>query len=193
MSTGLILKIVMQNFAAIRSAVREKMTFEVAICGNFPDIPEVKLSLPFWVMEGRMCETVRLAELWFLYFCERKTRGETQCWIKLAAPCTLTNHNEIGWYRFHRYLCFHFVFFVRVFRAQEPKAPVTFCDHALSGVRPSVVRPSSVKLFTFSTSSPEHLDGFWWNLVWMKYSRSLTSVVVFRPDPSRGGSRAGQK
>ena len=30
------------------------------------------------------------------------------------------------------------------FRAQEPKAPVTYCDHALSGVRPSVVRPSSV-------------------------------------------------
>ena len=79
------------------------------------------------------------------------------------------------------------------FRAQEPKAPVTYCDHALSGVRPSVVRPSSVRLFTFSTSSPEPLDGFWWNLVWMKYSRSLTSVVVFRPDPSRGGSRAGQK
>ena len=35
----------------------------------------------------------------------------------------------------------------RVFRAQEPKAPVTYCDHALSGVRrPSSVvrRPSSV-------------------------------------------------
>ena len=77
---------------------------------------------------------------------------------------------------------------IHIFRAQEPKAPVTYCDHALSGVR-----PSSVKLFTFSTSSPEPLDGFWWNLVWMKYSRSLTSVVVFRPDPSRGGSRAGQK
>ena len=30
-----------------------------------------------------------------------------------------------------------------IFRAQEPKAPVTYCDHALSGVRrPSVVRPS---------------------------------------------------
>ena len=28
-----------------------------------------------------------------------------------------------------------------LFRAQEPKAPVTYCDHALSGVRrPSVVR-----------------------------------------------------
>ena len=33
-----------------------------------------------------------------------------------------------------------------VFRAQEPKAPVTYCDHALSGVRlSSVVRPSVVR------------------------------------------------
>ena len=49
MSLDLIFYIVMQNFAAIRSAVLEKMTFEVAIFGNFPVIPEVKLSLPFWV------------------------------------------------------------------------------------------------------------------------------------------------
>ena len=28
---------------------------------------------------------------------------------------------------------------VTLFRAQEPKAPVTYCDHALSGVRPSSV------------------------------------------------------
>ena len=27
-----------------------------------------------------------------------------------------------------------------VFRADEPKAPVTYCDHALSVVRPSVFR-----------------------------------------------------
>ena len=61
-------------------------------------------------------------------------------------------------------------------------------------VRPSSVRPSIWrKLFTFSTSSPEPLDRFWWNLVCMKYSWSLTSVVVFRQDPPRGGSRAGQK
>ena len=46
--------------------------------------------------------------------------------------------------------------------------------------RPSVRRRYT---FTFSTSSPEPLDGFWWNLVGMKYSWSLTSVVVFRPDP----------
>ena len=36
----------LQNFAAIRSAVPEKMTFEVAIFGNFPEITELKLSLP---------------------------------------------------------------------------------------------------------------------------------------------------
>ena len=57
----------------------------------------------------------------------------------------------------------------------------------------SVVRPS-VRQFTFSTSSPESLDGFWWKLVCMKYSRSLTSVVVFRQihpgaDPGKNRSR----
>ena len=88
--------------------------------------------------------------------------------------------------------------FWRVFSSPEPKARVSYCHSAPSVVRPSVVvrrRPSSSvrKLFTFSTSSPKPLDGFWWNLVGMKYSCSLTSVVVFRPDPSRGGSRAGAK
>ena len=109
-------------------------------------------------------------------FCKHKTRGETQFLIELAAPCTLTNHNEINsddtllfiifltpvscdgsnclwrqrlllspcslWrhkqtligvirlpaggksrtfrqvierYRFHRYLCFHCIYCVRVF------------------------------------------------------------------------------
>ena len=46
MSLDLIFSIAMQKFAAIRSAVLEKMAFEVAIFGNFPDIPELKLSLP---------------------------------------------------------------------------------------------------------------------------------------------------
>ena len=42
------------------------------------------------------CEAVHFAELPFLYFCKRKTRGETQFWIKLAALGTLANHNEIN-------------------------------------------------------------------------------------------------
>ena len=58
---------------------------------------------------------------------------------------------------------------------------------------PASIRLSSVRHFKFLTFSPEPLDGFSWNLVWMKYSRFLTSVVVFGPDPPRGGSRAGQK
>ena len=33
------------------------------------------------------------------------------------------------------------ILFCYIFRAQEPKAPVTYCDHALYGVRPSVRRP----------------------------------------------------
>ena len=87
----------MQNFVAIQSAVLEKMAFAVAFFGNFPDIPKLKLSILPQHMDGRMqsCEAVRLAELPFLYFCKRKTRGETQFWIELAAPCTLANHNEI--------------------------------------------------------------------------------------------------
>ena len=76
---------------------------------------------------------------------------------------------------------------VIVFRAQEPKAPVTYCDHALSGVR----RP--LDYLHFRLLLQNRLMDFDKNLVWMKYSRSLTSVVVFRPDPFRGGSRAGQK
>ena len=64
----------------------------------------------------------------------------------------------------------------------EPKARVSYCHSA-----PSVVvrRPSVRKLLTFSTSYPEPLEGFWWNLIGMKYSWSLTSVV-FRPDPPDG-------
>ena len=37
------------------------------------------------------------------------------------------------------------------------------------------------------------LDGCLRNLVGMKCSWSLTSVVVFQPDPPRGGSRAGEQ
>ena len=88
----------MLNFAAIRSAVLEKMTSEVAIFGSFPDIPERKLSLPSWVMEGG-CDVAKLYVLQSYRsctFCKRKTRGETQFWIELAAPYTLANNNEMN-------------------------------------------------------------------------------------------------
>ena len=53
--------------------------------------------------------------------------------------------------------------------------------------------PSSVrrKLFAFWNSSPEPHDGFWWNLIGMKYSWFLTSVVVFLPDPPKGRAKIG--
>ena len=47
----------MQNFVAIRSAVLEKMALEFAIFGIFPDIPELKLSLP---PEHMACRDVTL-------------------------------------------------------------------------------------------------------------------------------------
>ena len=60
------------------------MTFEVAIFGNFPDIIELKLSFPLWVMEGR-CDVVSMYVLqsyrsWI--FGKRKTIGEVQVWIE---------------------------------------------------------------------------------------------------------------
>ena len=86
-----------------------------------------------------------------------------------------------------------------LFSSPEPKARVSYCHSAPSVVRPSV-RPSVVvvvvvvrKLSHFRLLLQIRLMDFWWNLVCMKYSWSLTSVVVFRPDPPRGGSRAGQK
>ena len=88
----------MLNFAAIRSAVLEKMTFEVAIFGSFPDIHERKLSLPSWVMEGG-CDVTKLYVLQSYRsctFCKRKSRGETQFWIELAAPYTLANNNDMN-------------------------------------------------------------------------------------------------
>ena len=73
-SLGLIFSIVMQNFAAIRSAVPEIMTFEVTIFGNFPDIPELKLSLAGCDVEKRYV----LQSYRSFTFCKRKTRGEKQ-------------------------------------------------------------------------------------------------------------------
>ena len=90
-------EIVMLNFAAIRSAVLEKMTFEVAIFGSFPDIPERKLSLPFWVMAGG-CDVAKLYVLQSYRSCTFvSVKPEArQFWIELAAPYTLANNNEMN-------------------------------------------------------------------------------------------------
>ena len=94
-------------------------------------------------------------------------------------------------YMWHMHWLAHDKFLGHRSRRLQWPIVITRCP---ASVRPSsVVCPSSLRQFTFSTSSPEPLDGFWWNLVWMKYLRSLTSVVVFRPDLPRGGSRAGPK
>ena len=89
---------------------------------------------------------------------------------------------------------------VSIFSLPEPKALVSYCHSAPSVVRPSVclsVCPSSVrKLFIFSTSSPEPLDGFWWNLVGMKYSWSQQVLLFFgqiRPGRIQGGAKIGHR
>ena len=62
-----------------------------------------------------------------------------------------------------------------LFRATEPKAPVTYCDHASSVVCPSSVR-YTIYIFNFFSITARWIL---MNLVGMKYSWSLTSVVVF--------------
>ena len=88
------------------------------------------------------------------------------------------------------------VFYLPIFRAFLAHLSRRLKWTIVIARRPSSVRPSSVvvvrKLFKFSTSSPEPLDRFWWNLVGMKYSWSLTSVVVFRPDPPGADPGRGQ-
>ena len=53
-----------------------EMPFEMAIFGNFPDIPKLKLSLPLEHIDVRMWRWVEvcLAELLFLYFFKPEAR-----------------------------------------------------------------------------------------------------------------------
>ena len=64
--------------------------------------------------------------------------------------------------------------------------------HICLGADPGQGKISHGVPFFKKISSPELLDWFWWNLVGKKYPLSLTGVNVFRPDPPKGGSRAGQ-
>ena len=88
----------MQNFAAIRSAILEKMAFEVRILVIFRIFPNQNCHFRRSIRTTG-CDVVRLYVLQSYRsctFCKRKTRGETQFWIKLAAPSTFANHNEIN-------------------------------------------------------------------------------------------------
>ena len=49
----------------------------------------------------------------------------------IVLRCTICGPLSLLFWPYNKY--------AKVFRAQEPKAPVTYCDHALSGVRPSSV------------------------------------------------------
>ena len=125
--------------------------------------------------------------------CRHKLYHFTVANTRFTAPLTLRGKNKfatVKWYNFCRQIiqsqpCYFLIynFFIS---SPEPKARVSYCHSA-----PSVVRPSVRKLFIFSTS-PEPLDGFWWNLVGMKYSWSLTNVVVFQPDPPGADPGWGQ-
>ena len=91
---------------------------------------------------------------------------------------------------------------VKVFRAQEPKAPVTYCDHALSGVcRPSSVvrrlsvRPSSVRQLHFQLLFQNRLMNFDETWYWWSTQGPLQVLLFFgqiRPgaDPGRGRNRS---
>ena len=97
MSLSLIYLIVMQNFATIRSAVFQKMTFEVTILVIFRIFLNwnCRFRRSVWAAG---CDVVKLYVLQSYRsctFCKRITRGETQFWIELA-PYTHGNHNDIN-------------------------------------------------------------------------------------------------
>ena len=73
-------------------------------------------------------------------------------------------------------------FNILIFSAPEPKAQVHYCDHALSVVRPSVVRPSSLTFHIFDFSSETTvLNRIWRNFTRSKISTSSTKFVFFGP------------
>ena len=73
------------------------MTFEVAILVVFRIFPNGNCHFRpgLWKADVtlRSCTSCSYPSC---TFCKRKTRGETQFWIELAAPYTLANNNEIN-------------------------------------------------------------------------------------------------
>ena len=68
-------------------------------CGNFPEISELKFSLPLEVTDSLMWPpiVVHFAVVTIpLNLCPRKTRSETQLRITVAVPSRLANHNKIN-------------------------------------------------------------------------------------------------
>ena len=93
MSLGLIFWIVMQNFAVITmSRSREKWRLKLLLW-LFSGYSRTEIVTSI-LGDGR--PDVTLWDCTSCNFCKRKTRGETQFWIELAAPCTLAIHNEIN-------------------------------------------------------------------------------------------------
>ena len=129
--------------------------------------------------------------LWAL----NKTKRKLEALILLKSLLFLNEMHYLSWFRRYVLVLFKFLVWFLGHRSQRLQWPIVITRCPASVVRrpSSVVRLSSVRLFTFSTSSPEPLDGFWWNLVWMKYSRSLTSVVVFLARSVQGRIQGGAK
>ena len=73
------------------------MTFEVAILLVFRIFPNWNCNFRpgLWKAGCDVAMLYVLQSYRSCTFCKRKTRGETQSWIELAALCTLANHNEI--------------------------------------------------------------------------------------------------
>ena len=86
------------NFAAIRSAVLEKMSLKLLFLVVFWIFPNWNCHFRSGLWKA-WCDVVRLYVLQSYHscsFCKRKTRVETQFWIELTASCTFANQNEIN-------------------------------------------------------------------------------------------------
>ena len=92
--------------------------------------------------------------------------------------------------------CPHFIYYVAklyLFSAQEPKAPVTYCDHALSGVRRPSVRPLDNLHFQLLLQNRSiDFDETWYGWSTQGPLQVLLFFGQIRPgaDPGRGQNRS---
>ena len=101
-----------------KSAFFEKMTLEVAISVVFRINPELKLSLPFRVIEGQMwrCKPVRLAELPFLYFLWALNQRRDAV---LNRTCSSLHNRKLQWNKFRRHIAIYLLLNTRLLRWLE--------------------------------------------------------------------------